>query len=335
LPNHEEYPSWWLKYDPSELFIRDNVYYDFQENILIKLKNIVHEDILKEYVHTDIMSLWRYLNMSLDEKTNDLLERAKPLRALNSLFEFGLHTLSDETNEDFASAKDVSDAFGSEKFTWEQVRQRFPYLMTDVFNFFKEQIRQNDKSFDGKRDSFRDTRGIYDLMITAKLPTWLYMKPVSLLKNQWLFHGTNAEVVDSILQRGFVGVDDYKMLGLTTHISDKNKVLDGFSFAYSADEIITGRATVSGGGFRYGDKDNIIMFRASAIVIYHRTDDEFQTIFKSNSTTDRVHLQRTTEDDTWNVMSSSKKSLYKSKSLKSVVSWVMRNYDQYRRQFEV
>jgi len=287
-------------------------------------------------VHKDITTLWRYLNLSLDEKTNDLLDRTKPYRAVNSLFEYGGET-SDETATDFADVKDVAHAFGSDNFTWEQVRQRFPYLMTDVFNFFKEKIRQNDKSFDGKRDIFRDTRALFDIMLTAKLPTWIYIKPVSLLKNQWLFHGTNLKDVDSILKTGFIGVTNYKMLGLTTHVKNSNKELDGFSFAYSIDEITTNRATVSGRGFRYGDEKNVIMFRASGIAVYHRTDDEFQTIFKSNSTTDRVHLQFLDSNGggEWNVLSASKQSIFKSKNLKDAALWVVRNYDQYRKQFKV
>lgn len=161
-------------------------------------------------------------------------------------------------------------------------------------------------------------------------PAWAYFDDSpSIVKNDWLIHFT-SKGASHIAKEGFkYGINDYTKLGLTTSMGDIEKEFGGYNFAYTIDDFER-YAYAGNQEYKYGDE--AVLFRASGIRTYHFGDEEYQTIFYGNTATNIIPIL---EGETlrWGVYNKKGyRLIYESDNLEKVVNWIIKNYDQYRKQ---
>jgi hypothetical protein len=206
---------------------------------------------------------------------------------------------------------------------WNVLKQTNPVLYGAIVDWFMEKIYGEEQSF----MSFMNGFGIEPAMI----PSWFYLHEPTLVKNQWLVHGTTRMDGRMMARKGFIkGINDPTKLGLTTWLQGK-KIGEGYNFAYTPEDFAL--FGVDGSELKYGD-GTFLVFRASGIRCWHQEDDEFQVIFHGKTARDIVFV-----DDvmgTYTIHSKKGKPLVQTSidgksSPVDLVNWVINNYDQYRR----
>lgn len=187
-----------------------------------------------------------------------------------------------------------------------------------------------DKIVDWMVDNFRDDEQIGH--------TKLYFdNNPELLRNHWLIHFT--EHGRDVFSEGFdFGTYEIDELGLTSH----NTSSKGGTYAFAYDALTTDYRVYGaerGNDFKYGD--DVLMFRASGVKVYHNTDQEYQVIFDTRTVSDLILIEKDTYNDiySWQVLDNNGRPLYKTRSdgaseLDNAINWVIKNYDTYRKVIE-
>lgn len=181
-----------------------------------------------------------------------------------------------------------------------------------------------------------------------------------IMKPQWLIHFTyKKEDALDICMNGFkygLEPNQMKQLGYTnTDLNDKTKHIDKetkkgkYMYAYNAEEIADGffpsDLQIPREQWAYDNRFDqkawenaihfVVMFTSSGVEVRHDTDNQQQVIFNADMAHNFVLISfKQTEDRKrlWLVNTTSGKSVYGNESLTKVITWVMNNYPQYRKQ---
>lgn len=174
----------------------------------------------------------------------------------------------------------------------------------------------------------------------AEAPTWAHMDYTKTIRpGTWLVHFSDNAY--KIAREGFnKGIQDMGKLGLTTHLSDRQKEesdIGGYNFAFEAGSRYASQAAKEG---RYG-KD-AVMFRSAGVESFHYGDSENQIVFFGAAIDPgQIVLLTKIDDEEWCVeMTGGRRDCayigrddWKNRTygFDSAVNWVMNNFDQYRK----
>jgi hypothetical protein len=287
---------------------------------VIKLKEL----LLKEYVDTDIVKLWKYLDGTLDNtfgKFGRFGEVARKIGYKNMMEYFFDRA---EVPLNIVSEKVIELVMGFQTFKELETRKRRVYSL--VTNWYE---RVFDEAPGHIQMLYMEYGGGAEYM-----PSWIFLKNPELVKNQWLIHGTTARDGSNMASQGFIrGVKDFKKLGLTTFWTGEQaeKKAGGYNFAFiPTDFAMYG---MDGDDPFYGD-GTLLVFRASGIRCWHEADDQYQTIFNGKTATDIVVIHYLM--GSYVIYSKEGKKLFQTSpegqsSAIEAINWVIDNYDQYRK----
>ncbi len=271
--------------------------------------------VLNEYLTRDEVSLKQYFSASDEQKK----------RYLPHEFPYFFEDFLIEKKVEFEMPRDVVQS-NYEDEPEEEVD------LFDSLNSYEliDWLESNDRElFDKYADYLFSKINDYTLNIPdADYPAWSYFDDSpEIVKNQWLIHFTDD--ADSIATTGFkYGVDDMSKLGLTTHLGEFEKKYGGYNFAYTLNDFY--RYGFRGRGeYKYGKE--AVIFKASGIKIFHRTDVEPQVIFYGNTATNIIPIIKG-ESERWSIRRyRDNRVFFESDDLREIVEWLVKNYDQYRR----
>lgn len=272
---------------------------------MIKLKDILKESIIKEYVDTDITKLMAYLNSSPE---NRLKELEKAIGYFKMVDHYGFY--NDDGDEIGRFKSYGSLAVMSQKSSEDYIK----FLEWYTFTMAGERLL---KLYQRANKPFRT------------VPSWYWLQEPEIIKNQWLIHGTSQTDAMFMTKKGFIkGMGDMTKLGLTTWFDGKSaeKRAGGYNFAYTIEDFK--KYGYGDNGATYGD-GTILMFRASGIRSYHITDKEYQTIFNGKTATDIFPIFESVGDLI--IVSKERKTLARFNGYDEAVDWVVNNYVQYRK----
>ena len=266
---------------------------------------------LKEYVTNDMVYLKDYLNLTEDQKAasivhefsylfNDFLEEE------NIEFQTPTH---DYTDVDGDQTGDPYDDY--EIMDW--LSQNNPELLKAYGHWLLEKIERNEL-------------GVPD----AEYPAWSFYDYRGIVKNQWLIHFTGD--AQGIASAGFTqGVSDMTKLGLTTQLSEFEKKYGGYNFAFLISDFkrYAGNGYTRGGGYKYGNE--AVVFNASGIKVWHHGDEEPQIIFFGNTAKNIIPIEQG-DHSKYSIRSNkTREILFESDELETVVDWLTKHYQQYRK----
>lgn len=202
--------------------------------------------------------------------------------------------------------------------------------VTDTTQFFIELSKKNPNLFDRLITLIESPSNIFNLDKT-KFPSWYYLSNTELIQNQWLIHFTND--VEGIIDHGFKGIRDISTIGLTKRINKNQRENDGYNFAYTVDDFDKfGKTSHPYIDMRYKYGKGAVLFRASGIKIWHRTDVEPQVIFRGNRVTNKIPITIGSISNLYEVKN--KKTggvLYKTPEMREAVEWIINNFNTYRK----
>ena len=265
--------------------------------------------IIREYITQDEVYLWKYFNMTQEEKLNYLPEE----------YPYELIDFFSENEET------IINKIGEEKVL--ELKQMIDADTTSAMQFIEDD--HPDLYRDFAEYILRKVEGSQELSSYGQeeLPAWSFFSAPEIVKNQWLIHFTSSDNAYDIYKNGFTkGVEEINKLGLTTQLGEFDKKYGGYNFAYKANNF---KRYASGRhGYKYGD--TAVLFKASGIQVWHQGDEEPQVIFYGNTATNTNIIEETGGE--W-VLESEKtrQNLIKSEDLEKVVNWVVKNEDQYRK----
>jgi hypothetical protein len=296
---------------------------------MIKLKPLVEQTLLREYVDTDIVKLWKYLDGTLDTTFGKFGRFGEVARKIGyqNMMEFFIENADDT----WWGSYDFSDdgTLGTTLMRY----STFKELETKKKGVYKLVLKWYEDVFNNKPGYIQELYSFYGGG-AVNMPSWIFLKKPELVKNQWLVHGTTEDDVDSIKRQGFIkGVKDFKKLGLTTFWDGESaqKSAGGYNFAFTVSDF--DEYGMDSGEPVYGD-GTILVFRASGIRSYHISDSQWQTIFNGKTATDIVPIYSMM--GSYVIYSQDGKKLFmtsaqgKSEAI-DAVNWVVDNYDQYRK----
>jgi hypothetical protein len=287
---------------------------------VIKLKEL----LLKEYVDTDIVKLWKYLDGTLDNTFGKFGRFGEVARKIGYKNMMGYFFDRAEVPLNIVSEKVIELVMGFQTFKELETRKKRVYSL--VTNWYE---RVFDEAPGHIQMLYMEYGGGAEYM-----PSWIFLKNPELVKNQWLIHGTTARDGSNMASQGFIrGVKDFKKLGLTTFWTGEQaeKKAGGYNFAFiPTDFAMYG---MDGDDPFYGD-GTLLVFRASGIRCWHEADDQYQTIFNGKTATDIVVIHYLM--GSYIIYSKDGKKLFQTSpegqsSAIEAINWVMDNYDQYRR----
>lgn len=289
---------------------------------MIKLK-----DLLKEYVDTDVVKLEQYLNSTPEQKADEIIGMIGYKQIIDDYF---------IKNRDLYS-KEINGNAGQQTVSITQLyKQALSFrnlnvlktgnmvLYSEIVKWLMAKIEESDQ------DQFIVFMQDFGIQADA-IPSWFYLHEPTLVKNQWLVHGTTRMDGRMMARRGFIkGIVDPTKLGLTTWMQGK-KIGDGYNFAYTTDDFA--KYGVDGSELKYGD-GTFLVFRASGIRCWHDADNEFQLIFHGKTARDIVFVDELM--GTYTIHSKKGNPLVQTSvdgksSPVDLVNWVIDNYDQYRK----
>jgi hypothetical protein len=279
---------------------------------MIKLKSI-----LLEYVDQSIITLSKYLNSSEKSKVEETIDFIGLDRFLTWFIDadkngdYDVHILYDYDDDEEEMFMDAADA------DLRAFKSKYPEMYKDMMDYVTQK---------GFNEVITHAFDIYP----PDLPSWYFLSQPQIIKNQWLVHCTTQSDVLSIKNNGFIkGVDDYSKLGLTTWFKGDStmKGRPGYNFAYTVEDFERFGYYSYSNLLKYGD--SIVIFRASGLRCWHRSDMEYQVIFNGKLATDIVPVFNMF--DTWTIYGKGGKALYGSTNMMDVVNWVDANYSQYRK----
>ena len=288
---------------------------------MIKLK-----DLLKEYVDTDVVRLQQYLNSTPEQMADEIAGMIGYKQIIDDYFikNRGLYPKEINWNagkETMSVTQLYANTLALGK--WGVLKQTDPVLYGAIVDWLMDKIYGEEQSF----MSFMNGFGIQP----AQIPSWFYLHEPTLVKNQWLVHGTSRMDGRMMARKGFIkGINDPTKLGLTTWLQGK-KIGEGYNFAYTPEDFAL--FGVDGVELKYGD-GTFLVFRASGIRCWHHADDEYQVIFHGKTARDIVFVDEMM--GTYTIHSKDGKPLVQTSvdgksSPTDIVDWVMNNYEQYRK----
>lgn len=279
-----------------------------------EIRKILSEIFLNEYISQDEIYLKDYFSMS---------EKSKKAYLPHEYHYFFDDFISEE-DIDFQTPREIVQTNYADE----------PEEEIDMFDNTDELmtwLENNDKE---TYNAFADY--LYKKITHNKLPipesdypAWAYFddNPV-IVKNQWLIHFTD-NAADVALGGFKYGVSEMEKLGLTTHLGEFDKKYGGYNFAYLLSDF---SKYAPGGhrntGYKYGKE--AVIFRASGIKVWHHSDEEPQVIFYGNTATNIIPITEG-EDLKWSIRNKNNRILFESDELENIVSWLVKNYDQYRK----
>jgi len=287
---------------------------------MIKLK-----DLLKEYVDTDIVKLQQYLNSTSEQKADEIASMIGYKQLIDDYFIKNRGLYPKEINWNAGKETKSITQLYTETLAlgkWNVLKQKDPVLYGAIVDWLMDKIYSEEQSF----MSFMNGFGIEP----AYIPSWFYLHEPTLVKNQWLVHGTSRMDGSMMARRGFIkGINDPTKLGLTTWLSGK-KIGEGYNFAYTPEDFAL--YGLDDNELKYGD-GTFLVFRASGIRCWHHADEEFQVIFHGKTARDIVFVDEVM--GTYTIHSKKGKPLVQTSlegknSPVDLVNWVIDNYDQYR-----
>ena len=284
---------------------------------MIKLK-----DLLKEYVDTDVVRLQQYLNSTPEQKADEIAGMIGYKQIIDDYFIKNRGLYPKKINPNAGSITQLyANALALGK--WDVLKQTDSVLYGAIVDWLMGKIYGEEQSF----MSFMQGFGIQP----AQIPSWFYLHEPTLVKNQWLVHGTSRMDGRMMARKGFIkGINDPTKLGLTTWLQGK-KIGEGYNFAYTPEDFAL--YGVDGQALKYGD-GTFLIFRASGIRCWHHADEEFQVIFHGKTARDIVFVDEVM--DTYTIYSKKGNRLVQTgtegkNSPVDLVNWVIDNYDQYRK----
>ena len=274
--------------------------------------------ILLEYMDKyHLMPLYRYFNMSDEEKEEDIIYHGWYYLEdwINYYYEDDIdyfekkYNLTPEDLDDIQLALNEGDSTIAETI----IHGRFQAIKHDFAQWLMRKYESN--------------YGFYD-----KGPSWMYMDSAEQIHNEWLIHFSNH--ADQISWRGFKhGTNDFENLAYS-NAGETDGKWEGYDFAYALDDV--GRYAFSSRGMygripKYGRE--AVIFRASGVKLWHHGDQEPQVIFYGPSAKDIIYLRYDEEIHEWCIASrfDPSKMLYHNDDIDKVIDWVLHNYDQYRK----
>jgi len=289
---------------------------------MIKLK-----DLLKEYVDTDVVTLWKYLDSTPEQKVDEIVGMIGYKQIIDEYFIKSQNLYSKfafRSNPDPNAATKIQLYNQAVEFRkWNVLKQKDPVSYGAIFDWLMDKIHSEEQDFMAFMNGF----GIQP----ADIPSWFYLHKPTLVKNQWLVHGTTSMDGKMMARRGFIkGIADPTKLGLTTWLQGK-KIGEGYNFAYTPEDFA--EYGVDGVELKYGD-GTFLIFRASGIRCWHHSDEEFQVIFHGKTARDIVFVDEAM--GTYTIHSKDGKPLIQTNAIynndpNSIVDWVINNYEQYRK----
>lgn len=146
--------------------------------------------------------------------------------------------------------------------------------------------------------------------------------------DEWLIHFTpKAEDAFDIAAHGFQKGVDSRNLHISATADKFEREHGEFAFAFRVDSSGWEHAARQG---KYGM--NAVMFQTeSGVESYHITDQESQVIFHKDMTRNRVPIFYSESDGEWFVEDKKSDRELVTGELDSVVSWVQKNFNQYRK----
>lgn len=277
----------------------------------MNIKNIIKEEVenfINEYITNDEISLMKYLTLPLDEKYVEI--------AYNYPFFIEKFLEEDNDEEMLRELKEFLNDGGTEgDFVYE--------LRSSNDELFKEYGEWLYVNMVGYNSSLLDVS-------PEEMPAWSYFQDqADIIKNQWLVHFTSD--ADGIAKEGFrYGVDEINKLGLTTYYSEFDKKYGGYNFAYTLDDYK--KYSKVGSRYKYGEE--VVVFRASGVRVWHNSDEEYQTIFYGNTAKNIIPITAG-EKNRWGIYSNRSGNLIvEHYDLTKLIQWIIKNYDQYRKHLE-
>lgn len=163
---------------------------------------------------------------------------------------------------------------------------------------------------------------IYYLQVTSNsydLPSWLFMDFNRVVKNEWCIHfGADSE---SIAREGFTGgTEEIEHLAYTGAGQEKHGAGYDFAFPLGEKDIDFNE---------YGDE--AVIFQTSGVEIYHHGDTQKQVIFWGPYAKNFIPIKYDGEIGDWCIYGMNNQVL-KSGSPSTILSWVLNNLPQYRKQ---
>ena len=276
-----------------------------------RFKQRSYFQVLNEFIVQEISWLKQYLNLSDDEKAEEILYSFSYL--IDYFTDDIIYIAKRNNDEEMLSL--------IEEYEWDDV---VTHLLNgeeykEISNEIKEKVLIRLQSWSARGD-----------IEYQEIPSWFYLEDPKVIKNQWLIHFTKD--ADILAKEGFnYLIDDVTKLGLTTLISkssyDRSK--KGYGFSYLIDDFEKyGKSVKNKSLWKYGKE--AVLFRASGVRCWHNSDREYQTIFKGDTVRDIIPLTR---DDIDFVIYNKKtgNQIFKHYDLRVVVEWLLKNYDQYRK----
>ena len=156
-------------------------------------------------------------------------------------------------------------------------------------------------------------------------PTHVYMEHERDLGDTWLIHFTKPANVRKIQQNGFqYGMQDPDAIGFTTHVPKHLKKGPGYSFAYTVRDYP--EFLVHPDGAERWHK-GAVLFRAEALYVRHKTDNDYQAIFWGPAAYDIVALLPT--KDTYAIVDCDGSYVDAGDTLDDAIQWVIQNINRY------
>lgn len=277
----------------------------------MNIKNIIKEEVenfINEYVTNDEISLMKYLTLPLDEKY--------VMIAYNYPFFIEKFLEENDNDEMLRELKEFLNDGGTEyEFVYE--------LRSENNELFKEYGEWLYGNMVGYNSSSLD-------VLPEEMPAWAYFDDqAEIIKNQWLIHFTSDAY--GIAKEGFkYGVNEINKLGLTVFYSEFDKKYGGYNFAYTLDDYK--KYSKVGSRYKYGEE--VVVFRASGVRVWHNTDEEYQTIFYGNTAKNIIPIIDG-ETKRWGIYSNRSGNLIvEHDDLTKLIQWIIKNYDQYRKHLE-
>lgn len=280
------------------------------KNLKKIIRSLIKENLIKEYISADMVSLKQYFSMSEEEKKGSLPHE----------YYYFLKDWMEEEDVELELPKNTFIGGDGEEFEEEMhdyeiaewLEREHPDKAKQFADYLFRKIENNELPIND-----------------ADYPAWSYFESdPEIVKNQWLIHFTKD--AESIAREGFkYGVDEMTKLGLTTHLGEFDKKYGGYNFAYLLKDFDRyGR----GGGwnqkYKYGKE--AVVFRASGIKLWHHGDQEPQVIFYGNTAKDIIPISNGEEYDYGIRSKKDGRPLFENDDLKKVVDWLVNNYVQYK-----
>ena len=267
---------------------------------------------LVEYFDKHLVDLRNYFNKTPHEKNLFIISNGQWFNSVKSVLESCLE------DEDFEDADESIAEYGLECANNYNL-DGFAKVLYDYPRFTKL-IVDGIKLING-----RD----YESCSLEKMD---YIRDV---KNEWLIHFTHAS--ENIRKEGFkqgVYTDwDYRDMLLATAFTRLGyEEEEGYNFAYSlsGNDYLNTASNLD--NYLYGKE--CVIFQASGVEVYHHGDKDKQVIFWGPSAKNIISIKQ--EDGCWYIESiKTKRRLIIGKnqdlSLKTVISWCLKNIQQYRK----